>query len=452
MNPRTTRASWPVYAALTIFAVAMIGAMAYVLETGTRIHVRATPRVDAVVEVKMAVTLAHLWFEEILSGDRNESMTEVWRLIGRADWHAMALVDGGRNDETTILPVEDPALREAIRDLRAKLGVFRQVTEERWETRHMSAAGSPYDQQYDQIFAELTVLANDVERSVRMGIGRDYTVFRRVQSALIAGGVLLSILVAVVVAIYLAQRNRAEEEVRRLSDRLTHVSRLGTLGEMATGIAHEVNQPLTAISTTAGACGRLLRDGRTDSEELRQGLEHIATQALRAGDVISHLRSLVRKGTQERTAVPVGDVVRDAVRLAEVDARVRGFAIRLDLDRHLPVVLADPIQIQQVLLNLIRNGMEAMAAARTPREITVTAGPGEPGAAEVSVVDRGTGLTDEQARELFTPFFTTKEAGLGMGLAICRSIIDAHGGKLWFRRNDGPGTTFHISLPTADRA
>ncbi|MBZ0269549.1 hypothetical protein K8I85_15450 [bacterium] len=453
MAPRATRASWPVYLALTTFAIAMIGAMAYVLETGSRIHVRNGPRVDAVTEVKLAATLAHLWFEEILSGDRHESMTEVWRLLDRADWHTMALVDGGRSEAMTVLPVEEPALRESITDLRARLGVFRRVTEERWETRLMSAAGSPYDQQYDQIFAELTVLADTVERAVRTSIRRDYSVFRRVQTGLLAGGVLLSVLVAVVVARYLAQRDRAEEEVRRLSDRLTHVSRLGTLGEMATGIAHEVNQPLTAISTTAAACRRLLGEGRTDSRELHRGLDHIAAQALRAGDVIAHLRSLVRKETQERTAVPVGEVVRDAARLAAVDARLRGFSVRLDLDRQLPVILADPIQIQQVLLNLIRNGMEAMIDSPGPREVTVTVRRPEEGrTAEVAVVDRGIGLSDEQAEKLFTPFFTTKAAGLGLGLAISRSIIEAHGGRIWSSRNDGRGTTFHFTLPMAGPA
>jgi len=451
LDPRHARRSWPVYVTLAVFAVAMIGAMAYVLWAEARVNVRSVPRVDAVMEIKLSSTLAHLWFEEVLSGDRNESIEEVRSLLDRADRHAGALLEGARDPEETIVPVEDVGLRGMIAELRDTLHEFRLVTEERWEARNASAAGTLVDQRYDEIFAGLMARADEVETAVRRSIRHDRVVVRRVQTWLIVGGVLLSVLVGVVVTTYLSQRDRAEEEAGHLRERLTHVTRVGTLGEMATGIAHEINQPLTAISATAGACSRFLRGERTDFEELRRGLDQIAGQALRAGQVVGHLRSLVSRRVGTRKLVAVNEVVRDAARLAEIDARLHECRIRLDLGERLPAVAADPVQIQQVLINLIRNGMDAMESVATAeRGIALVTRTIEDGrAVEIAVVDRGTGISDEEARQLFAPFFTTKESGLGLGLSISRTIVTSHGGRLWYTRNPGRGLTLHVSLPAA---
>lgn len=447
--PRSNRSTAYVHVTFGVFAAAMIGAMAYVLETGSRMNVKSFPRIDAVVEMKLAATLAHLWFEEILSGDRHESIDEVWRQIDRADSYAAALLDGGGDEVGSIHPVEEAGLRRRIHDLRARLDEFRRVTGERWQTKDTSAAGSPHDQRYDGVFAEVMVLADAVEDAVRRSIRSDFVAFRRVQTSLIVGGILLSIFVMLIVARYLAQRDRAAREAADLRDRLTHVTRVGTLGGMATGIAHEINQPLTAIATTARACIRLLAAGRTDHEELRHALDRIAAEALRAGEVIAHLRSLIERRAGRRAMARVNDVVRDAVRLAEVDAKVRGFRTGLDLAPGLPTVVVDAVQIQQVILNLVRNGMEAMEGSDAAEGVTVSTREGEGGSVEIAVEDRGVGFPEEGGEESFAPFFTTKADGLGMGLSISRSIVTSHGGTMWFTRNPTRGLTARFTLPAA---
>lgn len=240
----------------------------------------------------------------------------------------------------------------------------------------------------------------------------------------------------------------AELRARQTQDRLAHVNRLSTLGEMAAGIAHEVNQPLGAISNYAQACRVLIERGRAESTKLSEILEKIASQAQRAGEVIRRLRTLARgrNAAQEPAALDV--LVRDIVKLAEVDARLRNMRISVELDGPLPTVLVDLVQIQQVVLNLLRNGMEAMEEAGTSRrEVIVSARRSGPEEVEVAVRDFGAGVDPAVAEEIMNPFVSTKSTGMGMGLAICHSIIASHGGRLWFTPADGGGTIFNFTLP-----
>ena len=246
----------------------------------------------------------------------------------------------------------------------------------------------------------------------------------------------------------LTERLDRERQLKDSQDRLAHVTRLHTLGEMATGIAHEINQPLTAISTYAHAGQRLLESDSLDREKLQGALGKISTQAGRAGDVIRRLRNLVRTHSSARTLVEIESLVREIVELAEVDAKSHDVTIQVDLQQALPRVLADPVQLQQVVLNLLRNAMEAMAAPHcAPRTILVSARSVEEDYVEIAVRDRGIGISSDVERQLFKTFYSTKKSGLGMGLPISRSILDAHGGHLGFTRNEDRGTTFRISLP-----
>ncbi|HVS14120.1 MAG TPA: PAS domain S-box protein [Thermoanaerobaculia bacterium] len=246
-----------------------------------------------------------------------------------------------------------------------------------------------------------------------------------------------------------SQEIQAERELRSARERLAHMNRLGTLGEMAAGIAHEVNQPLGAIANYAEA-GRLLHAAGGSEERLGEVLEKISAQARRAGEVIRRLRSLARGEGGGRQVVEVNQVVLSAVRLAEIEPRSTDPRVELELDPELPEALADPVQIQQVLLNLLRNGLEAERELRPqgtlpPLRVRTSRQRGE---IVVSVRDRGAGVSPDVAREIMSPFVTTKGAGMGMGLAICQSIVAAHGGRLWFEPNDdGPGTEFSFSLP-----
>jgi two-component system sensor kinase FixL len=248
----------------------------------------------------------------------------------------------------------------------------------------------------------------------------------------------------------ITDRRHAEDEARMLQERLTHFSRLSTMGEMAAGLAHEINQPLSAIATYAQACQRLIRQPDHEIEDVLAALEQINAQALRAGEVIRRLRNFVKNREVKREPVNCARLLEDLGTLAETDARLHNIRLRIDCHEPLPTVYADPIQLQQVVLNLVRNAIDAMSdAPEDRREVVLTTREATDGEVEITVADRGTGLAPEATEHLFNPFFTTKASGTGLGLAISRSIVRAHGGRLWHTPNDGCGVRFHFTLPVS---
>ena len=251
-----------------------------------------------------------------------------------------------------------------------------------------------------------------------------------------------------VVAIEITERKRAEEQARQLQEQLAYVARLNTMGEMAAGIAHELNQPLTAIATYCYAARETLRN--SPSSHAEEFLEKAIDQAIRSGEIIRRMRSLVRKTAPARSSTDVRELIREVVGLVEPEVRLRGTRLKVNVDDTLSDVLADRIQIQQVLINLVRNAFDAMddvpSDGRTLRITTSTSGPEM---VEVAVCDSGTGIAVEDWDRVLDAFFTTKPQGMGMGLAISRSIIESHGGHLWLTPNRERGVTFHFTLPIA---
>lgn len=246
------------------------------------------------------------------------------------------------------------------------------------------------------------------------------------------------------------ERRRAEEQARLHLDQLAHVTRLSSMGEMASAIAHEVNQPLTAVVNYCNAGIRLLGSGRASTDDLVASMEQAAAQAERASQIIRHLRSFVRKDEAALAPVALNHLVHEVVRLVRPEARQSGVDIATELADGLPPVLADGIQIQQVLVNLTRNAVEAIAAAGSERrEVRVRTRRGADGTIEVSVEDTGPGFDDEMAAKIFQPFVTTKADGMGIGLSISRSIVEAHGGRVWATGTPGAGARFHVALPAA---
>jgi len=275
----------------------------------------------------------------------------------------------------------------------------------------------------------------------------------------------------------LLERRRAESAVRRLAQRLeqrvtertvalqaahealrqhqaelAHVLRLHTMGEMAAAMAHEINQPLCAITNYAQGGVQRLRAGVVEPDLLRQAFEEIANEGLRAGQILRGIRNVVQRQSAASDGVDLNALAAEAVRLIEPQARMHGVTVRLEGAEALPPVQADGTQIEQVMLNLMLNGLEAAAVAHgRTREVTVATA-AQRDAIEVAVSDTGSGLAPAVERRLFTPFFTTKAHGLGLGLAICRSIIESHGGRLWASSQPGAGATFRFSLPRASGA
>lgn len=241
---------------------------------------------------------------------------------------------------------------------------------------------------------------------------------------------------------------RAEEDARQAQERITHVSRLATMGEMASGISHELNQPLSAITTYAQAGRRLLDGDPAHLDAVREALEQIASQALRAGEIIRRLRSLVRSRESQREPVRINALIEELGTLTRADARLNDVRITLDLAPDLPLVDVDPIQIQQVLLNLVRNAVQAVECREHgQREIVIHTAMNGSDELLVQVCDNGAGVSEEFLPRLFLQFATTKSDGTGLGLAISRSIIEAHRGKIEYQPNVPAGACFVIRLP-----
>jgi len=241
------------------------------------------------------------------------------------------------------------------------------------------------------------------------------------------------------------EREQAEEALRQAQADLAHVSRVSTLGELTASIAHEVNQPLTAVVNNANACLSLLRDDALDLDEVRRALGEILDDADRAGAVISRVRQLGRKGAFEKVRLDLRVVIADVLSLARYESTKRGITLRTDLSEELPPIMGDRVQLQQVLLNLVANGMDAMADVEENRLLLIRGerdSYGHRPAVLIRVHDSGIGLKAEKIEQMFEAFYTTKSQGLGMGLAISRSIIEAHGGRLWAEPNEGPAQPF----------
>ena len=248
----------------------------------------------------------------------------------------------------------------------------------------------------------------------------------------------------------MAQQRAAEKEVREQRDLLAHVDRLNTLGEMAAGIAHEINQPLTAISMYAQSSLRFLEKGKPQISRLQEALEKLSQQAHRAGAVIERMQEMTRPRASHQETVNAAKLLSEIHNLAEVEAHLRSFIIVLRMDKKLPAINCDPIQIQQVVLNLLRNGMESMKTRRckSGSKIVLEAS-ALTDSVKISIIDAGMGVSKQLEKQLYQPFTSTKESGMGLGLSISRSIISAHGGQLEFSNNKGDGATFYFSLAAA---
>lgn len=249
----------------------------------------------------------------------------------------------------------------------------------------------------------------------------------------------------------LTDQQMSETRLKELQSEVTHMSRFTALGEMASTLAHEINQPLTAINNYLKGCHRLLENTEGASVPiLRDALAKAADQALRAGRIIQRLREFVARGDSERQIESLPKLIEDASTLALIGAKENGVAVSFRLDPKADLVLADRIQIQQVLVNLIRNAIEVMAEHQGPRQLDViSAAKTADSMVEVSVSDTGPGLAPEVAAHLFQPFVTTKQKGMGLGLSICRTIVEAHGGRIWVDANPQGGTIFRFTLRTA---
>ncbi|HPD28925.1 MAG TPA: ATP-binding protein [Phycisphaerae bacterium] len=247
----------------------------------------------------------------------------------------------------------------------------------------------------------------------------------------------------------IAERHQVQEQLNQHREELARVSRLSTMGEMASSLAHELNQPLAAVANYVRGCQRRLGSGTWNESELMQALAEAGNQAERAGQILRSLRDFVAAREPRRVPADINRIAETAVDLARPEAKVRGIAIRFVPAKDLPPVLADAIQIEQVVLNIVRNALEAMSNTRLNcGEVFVSTSAGGPGEVEVAIQDSGPGLPADAVKKVFDAFYTTKPEGMGIGLSISRSIIEAHRGRLWVTRNEDRGVTFRFALQT----
>ncbi|MGC6400245.1 PAS domain S-box protein [Sphingomonas sp. FW199] len=248
----------------------------------------------------------------------------------------------------------------------------------------------------------------------------------------------------------LTEKLKADARIEELRSRLVHAARISAMGTMASTLAHELNQPITAVITFVGGVRNLHREGNADDHAMiEEGLDRAVDEALRAGSIVSRLREFVSRGDIEKTVEPLSQLIDDAAKLALIGARELGVEVAFQIDRHLDAVLVDRVQIQQVLINLIRNAVEAMAHSER-RILTIAAATDDTAFVRVTVSDTGPGVAPEIVDHLFRAFNSTKLDGMGLGLSICRTIVEANGGRIWMEPVPAGGTAFHFTLVRAD--
>jgi C4-dicarboxylate-specific signal transduction histidine kinase len=243
-------------------------------------------------------------------------------------------------------------------------------------------------------------------------------------------------------------RNRAEGALRQAKSDLARVNRLTTVGELTASLAHEVNQPIAAAVTDANTCLRWLMRDPPDLEEARAAASRTIKDATRAAEIIGRVRQLFKKGTPQRESVDVNQIIQEMVVLLNSEAHRYSITVRTELAAGLPRLQGDRVQLQQVLMNLMMNSIDAMRDIDGPRELIIHSQPAEDGQLMISVNDTGVGLPPQQSDQIFNAFFTTKPQGTGMGLRISRSVVESHGGRLWAKDNSPRGASFHLTLPT----
>jgi two-component system, LuxR family, sensor kinase FixL len=248
----------------------------------------------------------------------------------------------------------------------------------------------------------------------------------------------------------LTERQDSQHRLQELQAELIHVGRLTAMGEMASSIAHELNQPLTAAATYLSGARRLLNSACSDKELLRDAINNAVDQTMRAGQIIQRVRDFVSRGQSEHAIESLSKITEEASAVALAGAKDRGVTIQVRLAPEADLVIADRVQIQQVLFNLMRNAIEAMDGSPR-RELTISSHAAGSELVQLEIADTGPGIADDIRSRLFQPFITTKENGMGVGLSICRTIIESHGGRLWSEPGADCGTVFSFTLPRAER-
>ncbi len=445
-----------VYVTLALFTVSITGGMYYGLHTGTQLSARHAPQINAIMEIKLEATTAHLWFEEIVSGDRHKDIADVLAHLDSADWYAAALLAGGKNSEGTLFPLDDPALRQDIREVQRKLGDFRRITSERWNSRRSSGVGTSVDQEYDAVFDDYLQLADHVETQIRRIIAVETRAFRHTQMSLIACSIVLALVVGFVFRKDATDRRRAEAESRE-ARRAAEVANRAR-GEFLANMSHEIRTPMTAI---LGFADILLEHGnladappeRIDAARtIKRNGEYLLGII---NDILDLSKIDAGKMAVERIACSPCQIIADVAALVRVPADAKGLPVSIHYVGAIPESIhTDPTRLRQILINVAANAVK-FTEVGSVRLITRLAHDGGKPVLQCDIADTGLGLTDEQVGRLFQPFTqadmsTTRQfGGTGLGLSISKHFAQMLGGNVAVVETEpGVGSRFRITVST----
>ncbi len=459
-----------VYLTLALVMVLLIGTMAYVWQVGDRMGRTHPQQIDGIMLLKLEMTAAHLWFEEILAGDRHESIDRVRRHLDEADWYTRALLEGGENSEWVFAPLSDPKAREEVRGLRRDLAQFRQLTEQRYKAQTTSASGTQIDQRQDAMFEEVLRHADGVESQIQRAHRGELKTFHLLQVLLIAFSLVLAAFMVRVFHRYAVGREQVEGQLRDYAETLASANKAleqsnlavqaatRAKSEFLANMSHEIRTPMTAILGFA----EILRTEGDLSKAPPERLEAIDTMTRNGEyllDLINDILDLSQieagKLDVERTICSPSQIVFEVLALMRVRADAKNLPLAAEFDGKIPEsIQTDPIRLRQILINLVGNAVKFTEVGGIRVVARLFDGDTAESRMEFEVRDTGIGISEEQMPGLFQPFSqvdssaTRKFGGTGLGLAISKRLVQRLGGDLTVISVPGKGSTFTLTVAT----
>ena len=456
--------TWWWYLLIIITISALTSMIVYSFHKSIRMNTVYAPLIDAAMEIKLKATMAHLWFEENLSGDRHEEMDVVWKFLDQADWYSQAMLEGGKNPEGTFIPLDDAEMRQNIFNVQAKLSEFRDITKQRLAARKISGPGTDIDQQYDKVFMIFINQADEVEARLKQIMAQDLRKFQFTQTTLIIICLLLSVFVGTVfyrferqrtknlialhntnenLEIEISKRKCAENERKKLINELQNNN--AELERYTYTVSHDLKSPLITIKGFLGILERDTVDGNT--ERIKENVSRIHNVADKMNQLLDELLELSRVGRVVGTKeeVSLKDLASEAANL--VEGQIKELGVQVEIAPDLPVIYVDRCRLVEVLQNLIDNAVKHMGKQPEPR---IEIGTRQENGEDVYYVrDNGIGIEPRYHENVFGLFnkLEHKSEGTGIGLAIVRRIVEVHGGRIWVESEGNErGSTFCFTI------
>lgn len=461
---------WRMHLLIALVGLITIGVVGYGFHTGNRMNRVYAPLVDATMEIKLTATTAHLWFEEVISGDRHENIETVWNYLDQAEWYARAMLVGGQSPEGTYIPIPDAKMQQEIKAVQKKLVKFKDITKQRLAARETAGIGTDIDQEYDAVFKDFINQADKVESRLQQVMVQDLRNFRTSQSIIIVICISLFFIVGIFLHRFdraqardfltiqktnkdlekeIVERLRIEAEREMLIDELQ--AKNAELERFTYTVSHDLKSPLVTIKGFLGMLEQDIQSG--DQELIKDDMDEIRNASDKMKKLLDELLELSRIGRIMNPSedVSLADLAQGATRLLAGPIADRG--VRVDISPDLPVVYGDRPRLLEVMQNLIDNAVKYMGEQPNPR---IEIGMRQDGAETVCYVkDNGIGVEPRYQDKIFALFEQLDQdfSGTGIGLAIVKRVVEVHNGRVWVESEGiGKGSTFFFTLPNRDES